>query len=71
MNFLPHRKRLSRRGFLGTATFAAGAAWCSADEGEPSSIDAHVHVWTSDTVGLSAGGGIWEIGDATAELHAG
>jgi predicted TIM-barrel fold metal-dependent hydrolase len=50
MNFLPHRKRWSRRGFLGTATLAAGAAWCWADEGEPGSIDAHVHVWTSDTV---------------------
>src|SRR5580698_5503954 len=50
MSFLPHRKRWSRRGFLGTAALSAGAAWCRADEGQPSWIDAHVHVWTSDTV---------------------
>jgi predicted TIM-barrel fold metal-dependent hydrolase len=62
MSFLPHRKSLSRRGFLGTATLAAGAAWCRADGcladgGEPSSIDAHVHVWTPDTVAYPLGEG--------------
>ena len=50
MSFLPHGKRLSRRGFLGTATLAGGAAWCWADEGQPGWIDAHVHVWTPDTL---------------------
>ena len=57
MNFLPHRKRLSRRGFLGAAAFATGAACCWADEGEPGSIDAHVHVWTSDTDAYPLGEG--------------